>query len=158
MSIIFSAKSLVYVSLICSLITLLFSKNRFIRCIKFISGIVMLTTTITVLSPLVKHLGYLIDFDFNVSEEENADNVGDDLIINQSASYICEYVKTLIMQKYSIQSESLSVSVTLDTSDTQNVTVKNVTISFIKTDSSLYAEIARYVSDIVGCECTVISK
>ena len=158
MNIVFSAKSLVYLSLVCSLLTLLFSGNRFIKSIRFICGLTMLIATVTALSPVIKNIGNLTNIDFNVSEGENTDSKVNDLIINQSASYICEYVKSLIEQKYSIPGENVSVSVTLDTDDPESIKIKNVTLNFTKTDSTLYPEISGYVSDALGCECSVISK
>ncbi len=159
LNIINSAKNLVYVSLICTLLTLLLSKSKFLSSVKYICGVSVLITVLTVIAPFINSLGELINIDFSIGEDGGGDNdISDELIIKQSASYICEYVKTLISQKYGIPPENISAAVTLDISDKENVIIKNVTLSFKNTDESLYPEIARYISDTLGSECAVISK
>ncbi len=159
LNIIGSAKNLIFVSLICTFLTLLLSKNKFISSIKYVCGISVLITVLTVIAPLTNSLGRLINIDFTFNENGSIDNgISDNLIIDQSASYICEYVKTLLNQKYGILAENISASLTLDTGNKENVIIKNITLSFINTDESLYPEITRYVSESLGCECTVISK
>ena len=154
-----SLKNLIYVSLICTFITLLFSKNKFSGSIKYICGVSVLITSLTVITPFINSLGKLINIDFSFESNGNPDNnVSDSLIIEQSASYICEYVETLLSQKYGVSPEDVSASVTLDTGDKENVIIKTVTLSFNNIDKNLYPEIARYISEILGCECTVISK
>ena len=157
MNIILSTKSLIYVTLICSLITLLFSSNRLIKSIKYICGLITLIALLGVLSPVIRSLGALADADLTFDPEEGESGLNG-MITEQSASYICEYVKTLIEQKFSVSKDNVSVSVTLDTEDMQNVVIKNVTLSFINTEKELYIKIAEYISDAIGCECTVISK
>lgn len=159
LNIVNSAKNLIYISLICTFLTLLLSKSKFLSSVKFICGVTVLITALTVITPFVNSLGQLINIDFSFEDSESTDNeLSENLIIEQSASYICEYVKTLISQKYGISEENISTSVTLDSSNIENVIIKNVTLSFKNTEEGLYSEIAKYVSDVLGCECTVISK
>lgn len=153
-----SVKILVYISLACTFITILLSKTKFISSIRYLCGLLVLISLVTVLSPFFKAMGELIDIDFSANDDSDNSGTSDELIINQSASYICEYVKTLLCQKYSISSENVSVSVTLDSSNTDNIIIKNITVYFKNTDESIYPEIAKYISDTVGCECIVISK
>ncbi len=154
------AKNLVYISLICTLLTLILSKSKFISGIRYVCGVSVLISVLTVSAPLINSLGELINIDFSFTENggDGNDNTSDELIINQSALYICEYVKTLLNQKYDVPIENISAAVTLDSSERENVIIKNVTLSFKNTDESLYPVMARYVSDILGCECTVISR
>ena len=120
-----SVRILVYISVACTLITVLVAKTKFAGSVKYVCGISLLLTIITILSPFLKTMGSLINIDFSVTEDEEQANVSDEILINQSASFICEYVKTLLSQKYSIASENISVSVTLDDSNKENILIKN---------------------------------
>lgn len=154
-----SIKLLVYISLASTLISVFTAKTRFCGSVRYICGICVLSALITVLNPLLRSVGGLVDIDLSYTEDIGDGNAASDkLVTEQSAVYICEYVKTLIAQKYSLSSEDISVSVTLDAENRENIIIKSITLSFKNTDETLYPEIARYISDTVGCECTVISK
>lgn len=153
-----SSRNLIFISLACTLVLLLLSKTRFSGSVRYLCGIVLLLFTVSAISPLVSALGDVINTDFSFSDEDNGSESSDDLIISQSASYICKYVKTLISQKYNIHEDNISVSVTLDGSNRENIVIKNVTLYFINTDESLYPQIMRYVSDMLACECIILSK
>lgn len=154
-----TVKTLVYISLACTLISAFVCKTRFGGSVRYLCGISVLVALTTVLSPFLKSLGQLLETDFSYADDDGDGNAAsDELIINQSAAYICEYIKSLISQRFSLSRENISVSVTVDTEDRESIIIKNVTASFINTDESLYPEIARYISDTVGCECIVISK
>ena len=154
-----STKSLVYISLACTLIFILVSKTKFQNSVKYICGITVLLSLVNVLSPLMRSLGTLADIDFSIDKsDEDKNNTSEEIIINQSASYICQYVKTLLCQRFSVLPENVSVAVTLDSTDTENIIIKNITLSLKNTDESLYPQISQFVSDTVMCECLIISK
>ncbi len=152
-------KYIISVCLACSFVTLLVSKTRFNSAVRYVAGIVVLLSVVTILSPLISALGSLITIDFEIPDHviEEPDGGSEDIIDN-SAVYICRYTKTLISQRFGIPEDKITVSVSLDSTDINSIQLKNITVSLPGENSELFASVADYVSGTLGCGCTVIES
>ncbi len=152
-------KYIISVCLACSLVTLLLSKTRFNSAVRYVAGIIVLLSVVSALSPLISAVGELVTIDFDTPGGDTdipGDGTGD--IIDNSAVYICRYTKTLISQRFGIPEEDISVSVSLDSTDKDNIQLRNVTVSLPKDKAELFTSVADYVSLTLGCGCTVIES
>ncbi len=154
-----AAGALIYISIACTLVMLLLRKSVFASAIKYVCGLCMLITVMGILSPLMKSISD-ITLTIPDSNEEDIDSEFqiDGTITSESARYICGYIKTAISQRFGIDKESISVSVTLDTDGKDGVMIKSVTVCLPKTESDIYSSVAEYISDLVGSGCIVIPK
>lgn len=152
-------QSLIYLSLTCTVIALLLNSNKFIKSLKYLMGVLLLVCVVSVIQPIYDSLSEIIRIDFS-SDTEGGNTTGDgynDKVIAQTAAYISDYIKTLINQKYGIEKELVNVSVTLDKSDMQNITIKSVDVTVKKKiELARSNEIAEFISTLLSTKCIVI--
>ncbi len=149
-------RSIISVSLISSLGLLFLGNSKFREGIKYLSGIVLLSLILQLFSPLISALTELTELSpDDVQSDSTQSDAEDDLLINESARQIAEYLKALISGRFDIPEEELNVSVLLLKND-DTVNIKSVSVGLFHMHIPRAAEISEYVSNVIGCECVVI--
>lgn len=153
-----AASSVVYVSIACTLLFLLLQKSAFGTALKYVCGLCVLMTVMTVFSPLIKSISDITvlppDSENSASDSESPDAA----ITAESAKYICRYVKTAISQRFEIEHELISVSVTLDTEGDDGIMIKSMTVTLPSSEAEIFSSVAEYVSNLVGSGCIVVPR
>lgn len=158
-NIISAASSAIYVSVACTLVSLLMQGSVFKTVMKYVCGLCVLMSVLAILSPVLKSLtGLASPFPDNSTENENTDTEYNDRVTVQSARYICKYVKTAVSQRFDIESELIAVSVTVDTENKDGVMMKSVTVTLPSERADIFSAVAEYVSSLVGSGCMVVPK
>ena len=154
-----SVSSAVCVSLACTLISLLMQNSVFKNAIKYVCGLCVLMSVISILSPVLKSIADLsVSFPDNGEDTEITDGVYNENVAVQSVRYICKYVKTAVAQRFDIESELITVSVTADTEGEDGIIIKSVTVALSSERTDVFSAVAEYVSSLVGSGCTVIAR
>lgn len=158
-NIISAASSAIYVSVACTLVSLLMHGSVFKTVMKYVCGLCVLMSVLAILSPVLESLTDLAaPFPDNSTGNESIDTEYNDNVTVQSAKYICKYVKTAVSQRFDIESEVIAVSVTVDTKNKEGVIVKSTTVTLPSERSDIFSAVAEYVSSLVGSGCIVIPK
>lgn len=154
-----AAGSLVYVSIACTLVSLLLRNGAFGRAMRYVCGLCVLITVIGVFSPLLKSISDItITLPKGDDVDTDTESPIDGVMTAESARYVCGYVKTAISQRFGIEGEAISVSVTLDTEGDEGVMIKSVTVTLPKENEAVFSSVAEYVSGLVGSGCIVIPR
>ncbi len=149
-------KLIILVSVISSILLILIDGTKLKDKVKFLSGVIILSLIIQILSPLMTELEKLInifpsDGDvFIPTESESEEN-----ILKESARQMAVYIKDLICGKFELPDNDINVSVSLE-NENGAVNIKGITVSITETHLSLSYEISNYVSSLMGTVCTVI--
>lgn len=158
-NIISAASSAIYVSVACTLVSLLMQGSVFKSVMKYVCGLCVLMSVLAILSPVLESLMELTaPFPDNSTENENTDTEYNDRVTVQSARYICKYVKTAVSQRFDIESELIAVSVTVETENEDGVMIKSVTVTLPSERADIFSAVAEYVSSLVGSGCMVVPK
>ena len=153
------SKELILISVVCSLLTMLFYRTALYQSIRFICALIIIAYMAQAFLPLYTAVGRLINAEYSYNAEEITDDKKtEDEYIERVSVGICKSVKSVICSRYEISEDDIKVSVTINNDDLQNIIIKNVTVTLEKTYSAISGEISKYVADMLGCGCTVIIK
>ena len=118
------SETLITISIGCSLLTMLFYKTKLYQAIRFICSIIILAYLIQAFLPLYSAIGELINTENNDgSDIIDFEDTSDSDYINHVSVGILSSVKSIIKNRYGINEEDMSVSVTLNNDDPQNIII-----------------------------------
>ena len=157
--IISATTSAVYVSVACTLVSLLMQGSVFKSVLKYVCGLCVLLSVLSILSPVLESITQLsAPFPDNEGETDTDNDEYGDRVTVQSVKYVCQYVKTAVSQRFDIDAELITVSVTADTEGKDGIMIKSVTVALPSQRTDVFNAVAEYVSALVGCGCTVVPK
>ncbi len=149
-------RAIIIIAFLSSILMLLLENSRFKDRLRLISGVMILLLAMQILSPIFSCLRDLADLFPNEEQQpEEGDSSYDESVLKESARQMAVYIKQLISSRFSISDEDLNVAVSLEEHD-EKVNVKNITVSLSKNYWNIRSDIAKYVSDMMGCQCTVM--
>ena len=151
------SKTLITVSIACAVLTMLFYKTNLYQSVRYICSIAVIFYMVQAFLPLYSAIGELITIDNtyenNTQQEENtAEN---DFINNVSVG-ICKQIKDVLCNRYALNRDDVTISVTVNNDDPENIIIKSVTVALIEDKNNISAELSRYIGDLLGCGCTVL--
>ncbi len=149
-------KLIISVSVISSLLLIFIDGTKLKDRVRFLSGVIILSLVLQILSPLVGELQKLItvfpseDEAVQPSVDESKENV-----LKESARQMAIYLKSMLCGKFELPDEDVNVSVSLE-NENSSVKVKGVTVALTETHLNIASEISMYISSLMGTVCTVI--
>ena len=148
-----NAKTLIITYVLISIITIIFSKSKYINVIKTNLSILFIYLTISFLSPILMEFK---EFSPQSIEQDIELNITEN-IINETQNNINKTIKSIISERFIIEEELINVSTTFDKKENYNFFVKNVTVLISKNDID-EKNISEYISNLIGTECIVLKK
>ncbi len=152
------SETLITVCIVCSVFTMLFVKTKFHGSVNFICSVIILLYLANSFMPFYTAIGELITFSPDNEQTESEPDITFEEYIKTTSRGICEYVKKLTATRFELNEEDITVSVTVNTDDPQNIVLKNITVALPKSAESFSAEISAYIGYTAGCPCIVIFK
>lgn len=152
-------KTMIGTCIACSLITILFHKTTIFRAVRFVCSVIILAYMLHAFLPLYSVVGDLINV--NISDEitsENGEPKTENNYISSASVGICQSVKYIICGRYEIPENDLSVSITINTDNPENIIIKSVTVSLNSKHKNLADNVSEYIGDLLGCGCIVLLK
>ncbi len=150
-------KSIILVSIVSSLLLIFLDGNKLKDKVKFLSGVLIISLIIQMLSPLMNELQKLVNIFPSDGDyiDQPSDDISQETVLKECARQMSVYIKDMICGKFELTEDEIHVSVSLENKN-GTVNVKGITVSITKTHLQLGHEISSYVSSLMGTVCTVI--
>jgi len=152
------SETLIGVCIVCSVFSMLFAKTKFHGSLNFVCSVIVLLYLTNAFMPFYTAIGELISVAPDNEQTGTEPNITFEEHIKTTSRGICEYVKKLTANRFELNEDNVTVSVTVNTDNPENIVLKNITVALPKSAEDIASEISAYIGDAVGCPCTVILK
>ena len=128
---------------------------------QFVSGIILTVYILQFAMPIIDLVAHTDFLSLENSEHTEIDEEkAEETLIKAASVQICNDIKTLIVNRYGIDSSTFKVSVEVERMKDKQLLLKGITIHYYEsetpTDMVQTELIAKYISDTLAAPCTVL--